>query len=91
MTTIHIKTTSRLTPMQIEALTRDRLDGLVDLPIESLEVDNIDSGDYIGILEHEGRTFADLLTKFAKTIGELREHRNKLWRENVELKRGKQC
>ena len=78
--------------MQLEALIRAQLDGLADLPIENLRVYNIDSADYIEILEHEGRTFADLLTRFAKTIGELREHRNKLWRENVQLKRkAKQC
>lgn len=91
MTTIHIKTTSRLTPVQLEAMTRARLDGLADLPVESLKVDNIDPDEYIGILERESKHFVELLRRFATTIGELREHRNKLWLENVKLKRGEQC
>lgn len=43
--------------------------------------------EYIETLERESRMMAETLTRMAKYLGQVREHRDKLWREVVELRK----
>lgn len=86
---IQIETTTRLSAEQLEKLVRSQLCGLADLPLDNLVVE---SDSYVEALESESQTMVTMLQRFARRIGELTDQRNRLWRENIALKRkGKQC
>jgi len=42
--------------------------------------------EYIETLEQESRMMAEALTRMAKHLGQVRDHRDKIWREVVELR-----